>query len=209
MCTHSLTKDTWCRPTQVFLHGSLNLCAICNGFEGYRHCNERQNWTGVGHEVREAQQVRRSPILQRKANWTGVGHEVREELQTEALDALSLRNIRSRRQNNKNGVKSQATRKRGARDKLVKSNTSSAVSTNRRAGDVRRSVVAQTILQQPETWHKQDRSERHDRYRQRGHVAHCPVAVLERVRGDVAPRVDVHEATFAVTLLRGEFPCSS
>ena len=209
MCTHSLTKNTCCRPTQVFLHGSLNLCAICNEFDGLRHCNGRQNWTGDGHEVREEQRDRRSPILQQKANWTGVGHEVREELQTEALDALSLKNNRSRRQNNKNGVKEQASRKRGARAKLLKSNTSSAVPTNRRAGDVRRSVVAQTMLQHPETWHKQDRSERHDRYHQRGQVARCQMVVHKRVRGNAPPRVDVHEATFAVTLLRGEFPCSS
>ena len=47
----------------------------------------------------------------------------------------------------------------------------------------RRSVDAQTILHQPGTWHEQDRNEVNVRCHQKGHVEHCQVAVLERVRG--------------------------
>ena len=46
MCTHSLAKNSRCRPTQVFLHSSLNLRANCSGIDASRYCNGRQNWTG-------------------------------------------------------------------------------------------------------------------------------------------------------------------
>mmetsp|Transcript_46140 Transcript_46140/g.122298 ORF Transcript_46140/g.122298 Transcript_46140/m.122298 type:complete len:237 (-) Transcript_46140:53-763(-) len=62
---------------------------------------------------------------------------------------------------------------------------------------LRRIVVAQTVLHQPGAWHEQVRTDVIVRCHHRGLVAHCQVIVLDRVRGDVAPGVDVHEASFA------------
>ena len=55
-------------------------------------------------------------------------------------------------------------------------------------------VITQTILHLPKTsWHEQVRSEEVVSCHQIGLVAHCQLVVLDGVRGDVSPRVDVHE----------------
>ena len=55
----------------------------------------------------------------------------------------------------------------------------------------------QTILHQPALWREHVHSEVIVRCQQRCLVADCQVVVLDGVCGDVAPRVDVHEAPFA------------
>ena len=45
MFKQGLPRNLWCRSTQASLHGSLNLCANCNGIDASRYCNGRQNWT--------------------------------------------------------------------------------------------------------------------------------------------------------------------
>ena len=116
-----------------------------------------------------------------------------------ALDALSLWSIWSRSRINESGVKGHASRERGVRIKLseeqhcIHLHPQEVVSVM-----LRRIVVAQTMLPQPEIpWHEQVRIEETVRCHQRCLVAHCQMVVLDGVRGDVSPRVDVHEAPFA------------
>ena len=122
-----------------------------------------------------------------------------EEQRGAALDALLLWSIWSRSRINESGVKGHASRERGVRIKLSEEQHCIHLHPQEEVSVMlRRIVVAQTILLQPEIpWHEQVRIEETVRCHQRCLVAHCQLVVLDRVRGDVSPRVDVHEAPFA------------
>ena len=98
-----------------------------------------------------------------------------------ALDALSLWSIWSRSRINESGVKGHASRERGVRIKLseeqhcIHLHPQEVVSVM-----LRRIVVAQTMLPQPEIpWHEQVRIEETVRCHQRCLVAHCQMVVLD------------------------------
>ena len=133
-----------------FLHGSLNFCVIFNRIDALRHCIGRQSWTGVGLEGRREQRGA-------------------------ALDALSLWSIWSRSRINECEVKSYASKKRGVWVKpfdeslFINLRLREAVPAR-----LRRIVVTQTTLHQPEPWHERIRREVIVRCHQRGLVGHCP-----------------------------------
>ena len=145
MSTHSLVKNSWCRQLKYSCTAASTSAPSATG----------STLPDTATEGKTGQ------VLGTKSGKTGVHLGTKSGKSCKPRHSMLCHSGTSglADRNNKNGVKGQASRKRGVRTKLLKSNSSSTVPSNRRAGDVCRSVVAQTILHQPETWHKQDRSE--------------------------------------------------
>ena len=116
-----------------------------------------------------------------------------------AIDALSLWSIWSRSQINESGVKGRASKERGVRIKLSEEQHCIHLHPQEVPPAIlRRIVVAQTILPQPEPPLARTSPKRGNRkVPPEMSRRTLPMVVLDGVRGDVSPRVDVHEAPFA------------